>query len=381
MYTQTQSTPVEVEVKKHKCNLCDEVIVGNLEEHEGDRFCEGCYMENFFSCYSCHEVNDNDYRHYADDNSYCEDCFYEHYSTCNDCGEAVHNDWVHWLEDTPYCESCLPDNDLEEEFRCKNIPSSSMKSEHFDLLDVRTLVGIEIECMYEDYRDVYTPSNWSRQYDGSINREDGYDSVELVSSPADGNYLWETINNAIRWRDSMGAIVNRSCGLHVHFNSLEFNARQVAMIALVYKKFEEMLKGMMPKSRQNSNWCRDMSLDYSELLSIREEQDLIDRYYGMMDSYPSTDKYNDARYCGMNIHSRYFHGTIEFRLHSGTINREKITNWIKILNKIVVLGLEINTWSKDEVRKWIDKPANTLIDSVFGSELCRYITKRTRKFF
>ena len=179
----------------------------------------------------------------------------------------------------------------------------------------------------------------------------------------------------------MGAIVNRSCGLHVHFNSLEFNARQVAMIALVYKKFEEMLKGMMPKSRQNSNWCRDMSLDYSELLSIREEQDLIDRYYEMMGSYPNTDKYNDARYCGINIHSRYFHGTIEFRLHSGTINREKITNWIKILNKIVVLGLEINTWSKDEVRKWIDKPANTLIDSVFGSELCRYITKRTRKFF
>ena len=42
MHTQTQSTPVEVEVKKHKCNLCDEVIVGNLEEYEGDKFCEDC---------------------------------------------------------------------------------------------------------------------------------------------------------------------------------------------------------------------------------------------------------------------------------------------------------------------------------------------------
>ena len=134
---------------------------------------------------------------------------------------------------------------------------------------------------------------------------------------------------------------------------------------------------MMPNSRQSSNWCRDSEMNVNYLRRVTEEQELIDEYYETMGSYPSDDKYKDARYCGLNIHSRYYHGTIEFRLHSGTINKDKITNWISILNAIILKGIEISKFSEENFRSWLDLEPNT---KIFGRRLEAYINKRTSKF-
>ena len=96
-----------------------------------------------------------------------------------------------------------------------------------------------------------------------------------------------------------------------------------------------------------------------------------------MDSHPSTDKYNEARYCGLNLHSRYYHGSIEFRLHSGTINKKKIVNWISICNIIIEKGIEISKFSKENIDAWIKLKPNT---KIFGDVLEQYINKRTEKF-
>ncbi len=41
------------------------------------------------------------------------------------------------------------------------------------------------------------------------------------------------------------------------------------------------------------------------------------------------------------MHSRVIHGSIEFRHHSGTLNPEKIINWIEICQSIVKAGLDL----------------------------------------
>lgn len=48
-----------------------------------------------------------------------------------------------------------------------------------------------------------------------------------------------------------------------------------------------------------------------------------------------TDKYNGARYTGLNIHSFFYRGTIEFRHHSGTVNADKAKNWGMICAAII----------------------------------------------
>jgi len=42
----------------------------------------------------------------------------------------------------------------------------------------------------------------------------------------------------------------------------------------------------------------------------------------------TTEKYNSSRYRGLNIHSRFLHGTIEYRYHHGTLNSYFITKWM-----------------------------------------------------
>ena len=44
---------------------------------------------------------------------------------------------------------------------------------------------------------------------------------------------------------------------------------------------------------------------------------------------------NRDRYCKINAESFFRHKSIEFRQHSGTINYDKISNWILFLHGIV----------------------------------------------
>jgi len=136
---------------------------------------------------------------------------------------------------------------------------------------------------------------------------------------------------------------------------------------------------MMPPSRQGSRWCKDFSMNVDTLRNIDTEEELIEEYYESMNCRPSTEKYNDARYCGLNLHSRYFHGSLEFRLHSGTLSKTKIVNWIRILNAIIEKGIEIEKDSSlvDEFLKYgeYDSFVNTI-----GQELITYHSKRVMKF-
>ena len=80
----------------------------------------------------------------------------------------------------------------------------------------------------------------------------------------------------------------------------------------------------------------------SDILHIESNSDFIDAWYNSWGVNPSMEKYNDSRYCGMNMHSRIINGSVEFRYHSGTTNFEKILNWVKICTAIVDVGKSLS---------------------------------------
>jgi hypothetical protein len=138
----------------------------------------------------------------------------------------------------------------------------------------------------------------------------------------------------------------------------------------------------MPPSRQESRWCQNFgdTMSYEQLRDVYSEEDLVEYYYEGMGSSPSTEKYNDARYCALNLHSRYYHGTLEFRLHSGTINRTKIVNWILILNSIIDKGIELSKFKDKEYNNWINTSAKSKMSNIFSIDIIEYMNKRMRKF-
>ena len=341
------------------------------EENDYTLACDEC------SCF----IEEDDL--YTDDNGnyYCPDCYHDHYITCYDCGCEVHRDETYWHGDEPYCEGCEPcglSNCLDR-IESLEPPIRSRVSETFDYLNVNRLVGLEAECVYPSQDSMYYPKNWAHTHDGSISPPEGYEGIEKVSSPSSGDILYQQVRDLSEWAIEHEALVNSSCGLHVHFDSTDLNYKQVACIAIVYREFEPYLKSMMPPSRQNSRWCREFPISTDALLNISSEEMLVEEYYEYMDSVPSIEKYNEARYCGLNIHSRYFHGSLEFRLHSGTLNPTKIRNWIRILNAIIEKGLELAR-SKEHIDKFLGDDVRYTFKKVLGDELHDYFLKRRYKF-
>jgi len=90
----------------------------------------------------------------------------------------------------------------------------------------------------------------------------------------------------------------------------------------------------------------------------------------------------------MNMHSRIINGSVEFRYHSGTINQDKILNWIKICTAIVDTGIRICYQSTDESSAIIstiterDLTYNEFFKFLrLDKDVKDYVDKRMNKFY
>lgn len=140
--------------------------------------------------------------------------------------------------------------------------------------------------------------------DGSISAPQGFMGLEArVMCNADD---LSNLKNFCKLLKDLGCMVNKSCGLHVHLDMREYDR----MPSAVSKRLETalpILKDMMPASRNNDNqYCRyDVGSKNSSRYARINDQDAFEKYK-----------------------------TIEIRMHSGSINFVKISNWIKLLRSI-----------------------------------------------
>ena len=141
--------------------------------------------------------------------------------------------------------------------------------------------------------------------DGSV-REfgSGYIGHELVvCMPVSKRY--EILSTVLDVINSAGAKVNKTCGLHVHLDMREYDHRK-AFSNLV--SAQKILYQMVPVSRRDNTYCKP---------TLNKSYDFYSR--------------SSNRYLGINPQSYRKHGTIEIRLHSGTTDYTKITNFVDIV--------------------------------------------------
>lgn len=119
----------------------------------------------------------------------------------------------------------------------------------------------------------------------------------------------------------LNAYVNKTCGLHVHLDMRSRSIRQsYESLALA----QDLLFRMVPESRQRNTYCQRSCAEYAAQICEHD------------------------RYHAINVESYKKHRTIEVRLHSGTVETDKIVNWVKLLVKIADSG------SETEVRSLTD---------------------------
>jgi len=326
----------------------------NREEYRqtqgGNALCVDCYEEHYFTCESCEDVEHLDYSYSSpSEELYCEHCQGDSFSWCADCDTAIWYDDSYSDDDGNYCEYCWDEHHESSDDFVSNSPCSPNlqvdKAETFEKMSVSRLVGIEAECVFGDCETDEegnpmalhnNPSGWRSTYDGSIEGN----GREMISRPANGDILHYRILALEDWAKYYNVYVNKSCGLHVHFDATDTTWRDLRAIAIVMHKVEQHLYKMLPPSRNSSNWCKRISMPFKYLVNCTSETEFVELWY---ENYGiSRNKYNDSRYHGLNLHARFYLGTIEFRYHSATLNYEKISNWIKLCNSVIETGLELS---------------------------------------
>ena len=171
---------------------------------------------------------------------------------------------------------------------------------------------------------------WKIVRDGSIRGDNAFELVSPILQGEAGLLELKTVCSVLKQKN---ALINKSCGLHIHFGVSDFKIKDWRNLYKTYAIQEEQIDNFMPISRRadNNTYCKGLRLRYSSL-DILFSKINASRTITQLSNIAAA---NGSRYCKVNGTSFSRHGTVEFRQHSGTIEYHKISNWILFLARMV----------------------------------------------
>ncbi len=175
-----------------------------------------------------------------------------------------------------------------------------------------------IDVVAEGYNHT-TRNHWKVVSDGSLS---GTDTFEIVSPVLQGQAGLDQLQTVCRVLKQKNAYINKSCGLHIHFDAEQIGLAQTKNLLINYNRYEAIIDSFMPNSRRGSNnyYCKGLARAIATVEAGTSIEQIANRI-------------ND-RYFKVNLQAYLRHKTIEFRQHSGTIEFEKIATWVLFLHNL-----------------------------------------------
>lgn len=151
--------------------------------------------------------------------------------------------------------------------------------------------------------------------------------VELVSPKLTYGEI-PKLQEVIRTLRKAGAVVNDSCGLHIHIDAANHNRQSLKnLLSIMFSKEDILFKALQVNESRIHSYCkrvREPMLQKARRLSGEETTDLTrleNIWYEDFDSRDSRNThYNASRYYALNLHSVFYRGTVEFRLFNATLH-------------------------------------------------------------
>lgn len=183
---------------------------------------------------------------------------------------------------------------------------------------LRALRAVSINVQDERYNHD-TRNHWKLVPDGSVTG--GFEVVSPILRGEAGIEEAMTVAEAL---SDAEATVNRSCGFHVHFDAADLSAADVKAIVHRYAAYEAEIDAFMPPSRRgNTNsYCGSVTR-------------FLNRRFNEARTIDELAAAQPGRYFKVNLQSYRRHGTLEFRQHSGTVNANKVANWVRFLGEFI----------------------------------------------
>ena len=170
--------------------------------------------------------------------------------------------------------------------------------------------------------------------DGTSEPLDEY-RVEFVTPPLNYSDI-ELLQNIIRKLRENGAKAHSSCGIHIHVDGANHTAVSLRRLVNFMTARQDLIYEALQIGDRESNWCH--KLNKTLLDAMKKDKNLTkekaeeiwysranDGYCGGIDH----QHYNATRYHGVNLHSFFTKGTVEFRLFNSTLHAGKIKAYIQ----------------------------------------------------
>ena len=181
---------------------------------------------------------------------------------------------------------------------------------------------------------------WKATYDSSIiaQKKSGGRTVG-----ANDTYKCEIVSPILTYEDlpdlqeivrqlrHKGAFVNSQCGIHIHVDASRYTPQTLRNLVNIIASKEDILYKALRIDPARMRWCKKTNGELLEAINRRKPQTmeaLKDIWYAGS-TRGRDEHYNDTRYHGLNLHSAFTKGTVEFRLFNSTTHAGEIKAYIQ----------------------------------------------------
>ena len=170
---------------------------------------------------------------------------------------------------------------------------------------------------------------WRFVYDGSIrgiqgNREPTSSRLYKVemNSPVLEYSEMEKLQQVVRALRQAGAVVNSSCGMHVHVDAANHTPQSLKnALTIMYSKEDILFKALKVNENRVQRWCQKVREPMLE--KIRKMPTDLTMEQLKQQWYEGTDE-SRTRYYALNLHSVFYRGTLEWRCFESTLHAGKV---------------------------------------------------------
>ena len=181
---------------------------------------------------------------------------------------------------------------------------------------------------------------WKATYDSSIiaQKKSGGRTVQAADE-----YKCEIVSPILTYGDMAdlqeivrrlrhsGAFVNSQCGIHIHVDASRYTPQTLRNLVNIIASKEDILYKALRIDPARLRWCQKTNEKLIEAINRRKPQTmeaLKDIWYAGS-TRGRDEHYNDTRYHGLNLHSTFTKGTVEFRLFNSTTHAGEIKAYIQ----------------------------------------------------
>jgi hypothetical protein len=217
--------------------------------------------------------------------------------------------------------------------------STRANGQSYSLRDMhRVVVGAlpSTERVVQEGYSHNTGNVWECKTDGSCGYE--FTTPILTLDEEGDNANLRSVCNALK---EFRPRIDRNCGFHLHVScrgvvgQRDWTWQDLQRFLALWSRYEPYLYEMLPPSRKNNQYCAPIHKTTWTGPTSATFGDVRTALGTNSQSRFQQALQHRSRYHAVNVAHFWLRGSIEFRLHSGTVDYVKIRNWTKLILAMV----------------------------------------------